>query len=551
MKHGLLPACFYLLAFSLLTFPLMGKFSSVFFADPVDGLQNIWNIWWVNMAVRQPGLYPSIWYTQLLHWPYGTSLVGHTLNPFNGYVAVPLLSFFSLMTTYNTIVVFAFVMSGVTMYWLAYYLTRSYWASLVSGFLFTFSAYHFAHGGNQLQTASLEWIPLFLLAWYVLLTRPGPLIAVGAAVALWLVILCDYYYFTYCVLGAVLIFVWYALSHKSLRFITRGEYLVSLGVFAASALLLCGPLVVHLLLSNYRDPMVGAHDATAYSLDLWGLFIPGGRWLFNSWTQAYWSRLPGTVTESSSSLALPVFVFISYLWMKRKSFDPAARGQLYLWSSTAGFFFLLALGPALHVGGTAVWYKAMPYWLLGRVLPFLNLSGVPARMTVMVVLSTAIMSAFALRDLLFGSQRTRLLTLGLLAVVLFQTLPAPLATVTNDVPDYVTALAKLPDDGGGVLNLVKARSGRLLYYQTVYNKPMAFGYVARLPASVTKKDADLSNAIAANDYAALWDTYRIRYIVISDSLPASVAQPDFTLVPVYDKKGVMIYRLGCVCELEH
>src|SRR5512140_62429 len=87
-KHGVFPALFYFLAFCLLTFPLMGKFFSVFFADQVDGMQNVWNIWWVNLVVQRPDIYPSIWYTNLLHWPSGTTLVGHTLTPFSGFLGV-------------------------------------------------------------------------------------------------------------------------------------------------------------------------------------------------------------------------------------------------------------------------------------------------------------------------------------------------------------------------------------------------------------------------------------------------------------------------------
>src|SRR5512140_2127071 len=117
LKHGIAPALFYFVTFCLLTFPLMGKFFSSFFAGQTDGLQNVWNIWWVNEAVHRPDLYPTIWFTRLLQWPFGTTLVGHTLNPFNGFLAVVLLPFLSLTASYNTILIFAFVMTGVTTYW--------------------------------------------------------------------------------------------------------------------------------------------------------------------------------------------------------------------------------------------------------------------------------------------------------------------------------------------------------------------------------------------------------------------------------------------------
>ncbi len=542
IKHGIFPASFYFLAFCILTFPLMGKFFSHFFADNVDGLQNVWNIWWINVAVRRPDLHPSIWYTDLLHWPYGTTLVGHTLNPFNGFLGVLLLSFFSLETAYNTILIFAFVAAGATMYWLAYYLTRAYWPSLIAGFLYTFSSYHFAHGGNQLQTASLEWIPLFLLAWYALLKRPGALLALGTALALWLVILCDYYYFTYCILAAILVALWYAIRDKSAAFIALRRGLTALGIFTGSALLLTGPLIANLLISNARDPFVGAHDASVYSLDLPALVIPGGSWLFGRWTQSYWSRLPGNIVENSVFLSIPVVLFAGYLWGKRRALEPEVRQQLYLWSLIAGFFFLLALGPALRIGGTVIWNRLMPYSLLGRILPFLSLSGVPARMTVMVTLSACVLTGFALRELFAGTRAKKLIAFALLAIALFEIIPAPMPATSLNVPDYILALRALPNDGG-VLDLVKTKPSVELYYQTIHKKPIAFGYLARLPDSVVAQDERLSQAIGAWDYAKLRKVYEIGYIVSNNPLPAPAPGLLVTIQLLYEQKGIRIYRL--------
>jgi hypothetical protein len=329
IRHGVFPILLYLLAFCVLTFPLIRSFPSSFFAGPTDGLQNAWNIWWVNQAVRRPDLYQTIWYTNLLQWPFGASLVGHTLNPFNGFLGVMLLPFLSLTATYNTILVFAFVMTGLTMYWLAYYLTRAFWPSLIAGFVLTFSNYHFAHY-SQLQTASLEWTPLFLLCWYALVTRPRQLLGLAAALTLWLVLLCDYYSFVYCALAAVIIFLWHAVSTRSWGFITRLRYLAPLALFAVGTLLATGSQVGSLLLSNHYDAFMGAHNPAKYSLDFLALLIPGGFWRFGNWTQGYWVRLPGNITENSAFLSLPVFIFVSVLWARQKRLGPEGRQQLYL-----------------------------------------------------------------------------------------------------------------------------------------------------------------------------------------------------------------------------
>ena len=111
----------YLVIFCLYTYPLVLDFSTHFFADQGDGLQNVWNIWWVNKAVTQ--LHQLPWQTSYLHYPNGVSLLGSTLNPFNGFVGIVLLPFLTLVETHNVIVIFSFVLGGVTTFWLAYYLT--------------------------------------------------------------------------------------------------------------------------------------------------------------------------------------------------------------------------------------------------------------------------------------------------------------------------------------------------------------------------------------------------------------------------------------------
>ena len=548
LKHGIFPLLFYFLMFCLLTYPLISEFSTHFFADRRDGLQNVWNLWWVNSAVLHPELHPSIWYTNLLHWPYGTTLYGQTLNPFNGFLAVFLLRFLSLTATYNTITVFAFVMGGVTLYWLSYYLTRSFWGSVIAGFIFTFSNYHFMHAGGHLQLVSLEWIPVFVLCWYILITKPGPVIAMVAAIALWLVILCDYYYFFYCVLTAILIVLWHAFVNRNFWFIGSRAYLLPMGTFVVAALLLTGQIIASLLIINHRDPLLGSHDPVSFSLDLPALIIPGGHWRFNQWTEFYWSRLPGNIDESSVYMGLPVYVFLGYVWMKRKALELATVQQIQLWFSVMGFFVLMALGPALHIAGRVVWDRFMPYTILASVFPFLDLSGVPVRMMVMVILSASLLSAVALRELFQQFPKKMVLTVVLLGVLLFESLPTPLPANRILVPEYVQSLAGLPNDGG-VIDLVAERASLSLYYQTIHSKPVVFGYVSRLPTSVDSRDQALAETIESRDYGRLWATYHIRYLITREVIQAQDVQPYISIEAVYDNDHVRIYRIGCECEI--
>ncbi|MBK9924163.1 MAG: hypothetical protein IPP66_02630 [Anaerolineales bacterium] len=539
VKHALFPIVFYLLAFSLLTYPLIIDFSTRFLTDAGDGLQNVWNIWWINTAVAQPGVHPSIWHTDMLHWPFGTTLLGQTLNPFNGLAAVPLLRFLSLTQTFNTLILFAFVMGGVTAYWLAYYITRSFIGSLTAGFIFTFSSYHFAHYYGHMQLVSLEWIPLFLLCWIFLLDRPHILTALTSALTLWLVLLCDYYYFFYCILAGGLIALWRMFTAKDARLFLKKEYLASLSVFIGMSLFLAGPIVFPLMYLSRIDPLLGAHKATNFSLDLLSLFIPGEGWRFGHLTEAYWSKLPVGLSEVSVYLGYSVIILLIYIWHQHRKVE--TTNQIGLWFMLLGFFFLMALGPALQINGKIIYSTLMPYTLLEKILPFLKLSGVPVRMVVMITLTASVLSAIALQELLAGTPQNKIIATLLLLLLAFESLPARLPSTSTEVPEYVSALAKLPNVGG-VLDLTSSTRYVQLYYQTAHRKPLVFGYVSRIPTSLDEKEADIRKAVNKEDYAHLWDEYHIRYIVTTKAI--EYENPFVSVKLVYQDDDTNIYRLS-------
>lgn len=539
LKHGLLPAAFYFLAFCLLTWPLIRAFSTHFFTDDGDGFMNIWNLWWVNTAIGQPSVHPSIWHTDLLHFPFGTTLLGQTLNPFNGLITFPLLRFLPLVQVHNLIVAFSFVMSGLTAYWLSLRLTRSFWGSLLAGYILTFSSYHFAHYYGHLNLISLEWIPLFLLCWIVLLDRPTVWMGIASALTLWLVLLCDYYYFFYCVLAGGLILLWLMFSGRNLRLFLDREYRTPLGFFILSSLLLTGPIIFRLMYLLRTDPLMDAHNPLNFGLDLLALFVPGETWRFGQLTEPVWSNFLLGKSEASVYLGYAVILFLVIAWVRRRELEDAG-----LWFFLVGFFFLMALGPVLVVGGRVVYDGPMPYTLMENILPFLKLSGVPIRMVVMVTLSASVLGAMAITELK-KTKRGIAFAFLLTALLAVEYLPAPLPATSPQVPEYVRALAKLPEDGG-VLDLAAPTKYLQLYYQTQHGKPMAFGYLARTPSSVIEKERGLNRAINREDYVALWDVYHIRYLVTRDAI--EFEDPFVSLELVHQDAEVNIYRLECKCD---
>lgn len=510
VKMGLTPIIVFLTCFFILTYPAVTRFRTHFFTGLGDGFQNVWNIWWVVKAVTV--LHENPWYTNYLHYPYGTSLVGHTLNPFNGFMAVILSPFMSIVSAHNVTVTFSFVMAGLTTFWLAHYLTSAYWPSLIAGFIFTFSSFHFAHAEGHLQLVSLEWIPLFVLLWLRLVLKPTVLVGAAAAVTLFFVILCDYYYFFYCVITGIIILCWFVVREKKLSGLADTRRLIALGTFTLISLFTSGILAGSVLLLNFRDPLVGAHPTLDFSLDLLAPFIYGGHWRFASLTRFYWARLPGNISESCVYLGWSVIILLIYAW-KRRGLVGTSEFKLFLFLLC--FFLVAALGPTLQVGGKRIFEHrlVLPYALLQLIFPPLKLSGVPVRMMVMVFLASAIISAFSLKLLFQGSKPERALALALICLLVVEYLPQPISTSKVPVPGYVNAIAVAPGNGG-VLDTISDATAAL-FYQTLHERPLALGYLARVPASVDRKDHHLEELIQDERFDRLWPDYRLRYVVAS------------------------------------
>jgi hypothetical protein len=504
----IIPVAMYLVIFVLVTYPLVLKFSTQFFTDDKDGLVMIWNIWWTNTAITQ--LHQSPWHTSYLYHPYGVTLLPHTLCPFNGFLATVLLPFLTLKQTYNFIVVFTFVVGGLTTFWLSFYIVRSYWPSIAAGFIFSFSNYHFAHASGHLNLASSEWIPLFVLCWYILMKNPSVPVALAAAAALFAVTLCDYYYFFYSVVIAIAILFWRAAQREHLFFLTK-KCVVSFAMFGLAALASSGVIMFKLLRLVNSTPLHGAHDPSEFSVDLLSPFIYGPCLRFSHLTEGFWTRLPGTTSETGVYMGLSVLGLIVYAWFRRRKME---TGSYRLWYALLIFFLLNSLGPTLQIWGKQVPFELMPYRLLEFFIPWLELSGMPSRMMVIVMLCAGVISAMALDLFLRSSARSRIVAVVLLAMLFVEFLPHRMKTFDGEIPQWVRVLRELPGNEG----VVDARGQpySAMYYQTVHNKPIWGGFVARIPQSLMRDNERINRCVAEKDGEKLRDDYGFRYAVSGD-----------------------------------
>jgi hypothetical protein len=164
-----------------------------------------------------------------------------------------------------------------------------------------------------------------------------------------------------------------------------------------------------------------------------------------------------------------------------------------LWVAVAAVFFILSLGPALHVGGNTALLQGggeipLPYALIAG-LPFLDIMRSISRLDVMLMLALGVLAAAGLTRVaawLAGrapsrprAALARSIPAVALALVVFEFLPIPYPMSPPDTPEWYRALAA-DDRGGAVLNLPANwdRPGYLLY-QTEHGKPLTIAYISR------------------------------------------------------------------------
>lgn len=476
-----------------------------------------------------------------MHFPYGTTLIGHTLNPVNGILSIVFLKLFTLLQTYNLILLFAFVSAGFAAFLLAFSFTKNYFASLVAGYIYTFSQFHFAHGQGHLQTVTIQFIPLFILSWWKFLRKPSIIWALGSAFFLYLNLLADYYFFFYCVLFALLFYLWKLFQSKDL-FLAHGKKLIwYLLVFLAVSFVTSGKIIISLFIYNLRDPLIGAHPAAMFSADLFSIFIPGGHWRFADLTSGFWTKLAGNFHESSVYLGVSVVSMVVYiLAIKGPAFKKKGRAfkirEISLWYLSFFFFLILSFGPYLQVNSGRTANFAMPYILLEKLFPFLAISGIPVRMMVMVYLSAAVIIAYGIKSLVLRTVKSKFLFFLFLVILFIDYLPLTIPVTKLPVPGYIQKLKR--ENTGGLIDLVSTPS-EALYYQTIHQKPIAAGYIARIPQSVLINDLILSKIIKAKDFDVLCREYGFKYLLTQEMTD----KPQLKIIA--SENNNFLYELNC------
>ncbi|MCL4309970.1 MAG: hypothetical protein M0Z32_03195 [Actinomycetota bacterium] len=536
LRFGLFPLLVYFAIFCVLTFPAITRFGSQWYADSSgDAIQNLWNFWHVRQSIAT---LQSPYHTSMLFYPEGTTLLAQTLSPTNSFLGAGLSLVLTPYQAYNTVMILAVVLSGLSGFLIAYYFSRSYWPSIVGGFIYGFSGFAMLHlSYGRINLMSLEWVPLFLIFWHKLLTRPSLKRGLLASLFLILTAYTDLYYlFFACFTAAIFLAVF--MFRNGWRRILDRRYLVPLALFGSLFLLAFGPFLLALISAELKDPFIDAHPAATYSIDLLAPFLPG---FLKGW---YSSRLSFGEGAGEGLIGVTVLALAAYVVIKRKQFGKRFPLE---WLLLLGIGFLYSLGPVLHVyHHTFGNHLIMPYTVFQDLLPFLRLAGMPDRIMALTTLAAAVIAAVALSRIM-NRKRGWLLLVLIATAIGVEYLPArALPAGVPPIPGYVTAIESLPDKAP-VYDYYPKENPVNMLYQTLDDHPIVGGFISRRTRSVFARNNEIKQSFADGDYSALCGD-GFKYLVVD----ASVDLPGARLLysgqhrKLYDLSG---YSKSCTADL--
>ncbi|HLQ35789.1 MAG TPA: glycosyltransferase family 39 protein [Chloroflexota bacterium] len=454
-----------------------------------DSAQFLWNLWWVKYSIVN--LHQSPFHSHYLFAPQELNLAFHTLTSLLGLLSIPVQLTLGLFAAFNFVLLGSLLATSVAAFLLIRQETGSAAGALVGSLIFTYAPYKMAHLSAGHLTVVTTWaVPLFvlfLLRWLRGGNRRDALIA-GVFLGCAGLIDLNQLVLTFC-LGAVVVLGftltrlrgWTASGRLSDRLRLQ---LIGVGMLGAPALILLSPVLAALLdgLRAGWATTTPIAAPTAWSPDLLGYVVPLP-------LHPWWRSFGLGVAQRFHFDDPARLVFIGYAALLLSAIGAAARGSnARKWGLVALGFWLLSLGPLLHVGGVAFNFP-MPF-VAFHALPLIGGIANPGYFSLLFMLAVAIVAAHGASWLAAVLKRGALVPAILAVIVGIESLITPLPMFQPSVdPVYqrigaeagaqsilVLPVGWVTELGGeGDFDIAE------MYFATVAHKPIVGGDVSRVP----------------------------------------------------------------------
>lgn len=498
-------ALIYLVITLILFWPLTINITNTVVNGGGDVFQTMWNLWWVNYSLFV--LHTSPYFTNLLYYPLGASLVTQTLTPIAGILSAP-FQLVSMPFAYNSMFFLDFMLSGLFMYLLADHITNNKYAAFIAGLIFAFSPMHIAQSYGHLDWTGIEFLPLYLLFFLKMMKQKDLKYAFGAGISfLFIAFLGDIEQGIIIVVMTFFILLFY-LATKCRSSILNIGFAKSLSVMVIVILLIGSPFFLSILygIANQGALAAASQQSSIQYNEIWSqsvlsYVLPSqfNNQFYGLATSAYGSIFYPDPTERTAYLGIIATVLaliaIFYDWKKEKF------AKSLQWIFLGVVFFLLSLGPFVQFTTFSATTGIPSIYYLYSKIPLFNLVREPGRFDLVVTLALSILAAMGAKEL-FNHERIRSITklkteqyltlaLGFLIVIEYVgiTTPGPFASsmfINAQIPRGYQELGNVNGNFTVMIlpNLPNATKPALYpgmseYYQTAFKKQIVGGYTSR------------------------------------------------------------------------
>jgi hypothetical protein len=556
--------CLVVLALTLvMTYPLITDLSHSVPGSPGDNYEYVYKLWWFEEAIFERRQSP--FFIADVFYPTGYEVALSETTLANTVLGLPLTSALGEVVSYNLLLIWSFVLSGIGAFLFARYLTGSLVAGVLAGLIFAFLPYRTGHvATGHLPLMATGWLPLMLLYVERLLRHRRHRDGALAGLFYGLLALSSWYY---AYMGALVAALYTALrlwqerrrSARQPGVLPGGTARLPalwpaalLGVLVAALVMLPG--LVPLLSLSARGEMARSTLSLRY-VDQWSASVADfvlPSVMHPLWGEGLVALYPQNVHENLLGLGLLPLLLAAYAVWKRRTATATAVAIVGVVA------FVLALGTTLHWAGEPVYIPVpeaveqlfsramyaltgkyalnpaayssvqqngrivipMPTLALYLFLPFFNAMRVWARFGLIVGLAVAVLAGMGARSIVAWPRWTtagrRVLVTAMAAVVLFEfcTAPYPFGVSAIGPQPVDTWLAAQAGDFA-VLTLPEAKTwrGPALYAAREHGKTIAYGYGTYMPTAFRAWQQQLSGFPDAQSLRAI-NTAGIRYVVI-------------------------------------
>ncbi len=540
LKGEIVIFSFFILLTTVITYPLIFNMNNSIFGDPewtFDSLGFIHGLWSIKDRLLNDVNHGQ---NNMVAYPFGVSGDTGKLKLYTSPLAPLLLLVVwkNEIFAYNIYILASFILSGIFMYYLCFYLTKNRLASLASSIIFSFCSNHFLQAFSHMGMAQIQWMPLYILSLILVYERRTYLSAVFCGIAFSLVVLMNYYFGYFMIIftaGIILFRVGYGVRGT-------GHGLRDIRLKTLKVIILAGVVALVMILPSTYDTIKNIiqpqkseavistqyrraySDLFTYSARTYDYLLPSEYHpVFGGLTRKIVKEITGGKrhwAERTLYLGItPLFLAIMGVvgWRRRRRLKIAKLGgnfyiPLFLFSAALAFYS--SLSPIIGFWKIKI---PTPSFFLYRMAPMFR---VYARMGFVVTLCVAVLAGFGLRDILANIKRRRkqiAVVLTFSSLILFEyTLVPPFRNVDlSETPPIYKWLASRPSDVVIAeypwLRSIDERHFEYLFYQRVHQKKMVNGAPRGSLGEAIMKEA---RYVDDPDTASLLSHLGAKYVIV-------------------------------------